>query len=353
MIIDKKQRQKRRAISGIIATVILFAMLFTVGSSYFLYVNQNDMLYSQASSNRASAIVSQQLENIMISTTAPAPANDILFSVNNVGGIGVNITAVYVLNATSGKVHEFFQPGTTGITPALPIAVNVGAVSSAVNTGQLYVGGKNYVIKLVTQRGNTFTATYPPTATTLAAQALSSGAIGDLYLSHSSYSWYTIGSCGTSQCLTKVGKAFAIPYAVATTANIAFSVTVTDLNPNQYPITLDEYTQLYQIVVPVNLKASSYKTNNWYIVSVQNGTYTDMVQNSYSQITLPYNVPDTLFFGSLNAGSFSATSALNAVQDTGILVFILSHGCEPGGGSCIATLSNYGQNMPYVSTIYY
>jgi len=37
----------RKAIAGIMAAIILFAMLFTVGTTYFLYVNLNNQLYTK------------------------------------------------------------------------------------------------------------------------------------------------------------------------------------------------------------------------------------------------------------------------------------------------------------------
>lgn len=386
-----RYRRGRAGVAGIVAAVILFAMLFTVGTGYFMYVNSSNTLYNAAVSTRNSAVQHQLAESAQVTTLKLSDGNMGAY-LNNTGGIGLNITSLYVQYSGKSKalcmgvglpagcstpssttfpscqfpVFINIGKGTSGIPLKLVTGgctttlgtssgctSSIGSLSTCIDTGQP-ANTTTASLKFVTQRGTVISATYPETATALAAQALSSGAIGDLYLSHASYTWYTVGTCGSGTCLTKQGAAFSIPYATATADNIAFSVTVTDLNPQQKSIALDQYTQLYQIVVPVNLKASSYKTNNWYIISVNNGTYTDMVANAYSQVTLAYNQPTTLYFGSLNAGTFSGIAAQNAVQDTGILVFILTHGCEAQNpGTCVPTSANYGQNMPYVSTIYY
>jgi flagellin-like protein len=389
MELDRSKSKKRRAISGIIAAVILFAMLFTVGTSYFLFVNSNNLLYSKASVASANALQGRLSENVLL--TASAPNNKIAFTVNNIGGLAVNVTAVYVTNST-GYILAFFKIGTPGITPTLPIAVNIGTVSSVINTGVSYTSGKNYVIKILTQRGSTFSTTYPPTATTLAAQALSSGAIGDLYLNFHSYTYYdlTTTSCptagtqlGTTGMLssgvcfssTTGNSAFVIPHADAN--NIGFSVQVTDLNNQSYDIILDQFSLLYQVLQGPNAKGTYYA---WYIASVVNYNGQDVVTQQFSPYVLTYNNPTTVYFVgsrciSANSGPTSNTCVPmsssniqtspcnqlgNACTSAGgyvSTVFIISHGWEQlppvNVASLTYTTSNYGQNSPYVSSLYY
>ena len=72
MKLDRDQLRTRRGIAGIVATVFMFAMLFTVGASYFLFVNQNNMLYSQAASARASVSSAQQNEDLVVAVETRA-----------------------------------------------------------------------------------------------------------------------------------------------------------------------------------------------------------------------------------------------------------------------------------------
>src|SRR5207244_10987110 len=110
-------------------------------------------------------------------------------------------------------------------TPALPIGVSQES-STTVNTALLIVSG-TYTIKVLTQRGNAFPATYPPSPVSLAEQSLASGAIGDLYIAFHSFTWYKVVTCNvTQQCLQRQGNGFAIP-ASSTSLPIAFSMSVT------------------------------------------------------------------------------------------------------------------------------
>ena len=363
MITKRKNLARRRGISGIIAAVMLFAMLFSVGTSYFLFVNNNNFLYSQAASNRNSATQNALAENAAVSTSINAGNSVITFTVDNIGGVSLNVTSLFITSSTNTIV--FCQPGSASPCPTLPVVVDAGATSNAVSTGVRYSSPTTYVIKIVTQRGNTFSATYPPTATTLAAQALSSGAIGDLYLSFGSYTWYqvTTTSCSSTStyCLESGALAFAIPRAYTTSStNVAFSVTVTDLNPSQLNITLDPYTQIAQFFPPSNSKGGGTAgETSWYIVNIANG---NDINATYSPIVLLYDQPVTLYFASSAAIAGGKSFAPQSVSSSGsgisagstAIVFIVSHGCKGKTlSSCNTNTYNYGQNSPYVTTLYY
>lgn len=355
--------KRRPGISGIVASVILFAMLFTVGSSYFLFVNQNDLVYSQALSNRANAAVNRLSENLLLTATAASPGKDIMLKVSNVGGIASNITAVYVINASNNYILKFYKTGTSGITPGLPVAVNVGSLSSSINTGQVYASGWNYIIKAVTQRGGTFSTTFPPSSTSLAARALSSGAIGDLYLNFQSYEYYTLytgGTCPTGgsysgYCLNFINKAFAISVGTYGSANLAFSVSMTDLNNQTANIVLDPYTLLTQII---ESGGGAVKYVFWYVVS---NTSSGAILSTYTPIVLEYNKPTTVVFASSAAIIGSTVFNKNTLQSPGVSqpstapLFMVSHGCEGIGKTTCSNVAqaNYGQNSPYVTTLYY
>ncbi|MEM0075575.1 MAG: hypothetical protein QXV84_04420 [Conexivisphaerales archaeon] len=366
-MLSKRQKSltKRRAIAGIVAAVILFAMLFTTGLAFFLFLNNENLLYSQSLVARSNKIQASVAENLLI--TVSTKNGYISFTINNQGGISSTAVAVLVTNQT-GYVYAYYNSTSSGLSSSLPISINPGSVSSTLTTQVKYSSGTTYVIKVITSYGNVFQGTYPPTATALAAQALSSGAIGDLYLSFQSYYWYNVtqnncpaagtqvsGGISSGYCLVTPGKkAFSISYAAANSnAGIAFSVTVTDLNPQQQSITLDQYTLLEQIMPG---SGSDFKAQNWFIVS----NSSNVILSSYSPITLQYNVPVTLVFASSGAGSFGPQPASFSGDSSDksnspkipftVLVFISTHGCE---GSTSCSPSNYGQNSPYVTTLYY
>jgi flagellin-like protein len=359
---------KRRAVSGIIAAVMLFAMLFSVGTSYFLFVNQNNLLYNQAASNRNSAVQSALSEDALLTAAANPSTSVISFTIDNTGGVLINASAFFVTDNT-GTVVAYCKhslSGTVGTCPPLPVAVGVGSSSVSISTGVVYSSTKSYTISVVTQSGNVFTATYPPTATSLAAQALSSGAIGDLYLAFQSYHYYHVtsgsgcpsGTPYSGYCVTNLGKAFAISHSLMSSGyDIAFSVTITNFNQEGNNIVLDPYTLM--TLVPESGRGSlSYIP--WFIVSNKSTGGFNAILSSYTPIVLQYNTPVTVVFASATAlaGVGFAGGDLEAVGNiaagTTTPIFMVSHGCEaPAITTCEVSSANYGQNSPYVTTLFY
>lgn len=392
----KRYRKRGKAgVAGIVAAVILFAMLFTVGTGYFMFVNSSNTLYNSAVSARNSALQSQtsesvQLTTIAVSDSACSGGQCIGLYVNNTGGVGVNITSIYILY--TGKTHSICMGVglPKGCLPALisspppvtsfpgcqfPAYVNVGkgtrgiptksgsgctsATTGSVIDTEEPANSTVATVRVITQRGNIFAATYPPTAETLAAQALSSGAIGDLYMSFSSYSYYSVttgGSCPTgSSCLNlqqQMGAAFTIPYNFG--PSIGFSVSVTDLNPNQLNITLDQYSLINHVI---ESGSGAVKYYVWYIVGTHTSGGQIVINSTFTHVFLPYDKPVTLYFASsspVTASGFSAQGLSQVKQGSTAPIFIVSHGWKGMPfKSQVETNANYGQNSPYVTTLYY
>lgn len=400
-----RRPSRRRAISGIIGAVILFTLLFTVGTEYFIFVNNANNLETRSLVNRGNAISSNLQENINVQTSL-SPSNYIRFYFNNTGGRTVNVTSLLVVGS-SGAVVEcdgLGMPSSSSptcnnpnTTPTLPIVANVGkgAPISATNpyivTGTKYgTGGQTGVVtlKLITSTGNIFSATYPPTGVSLAAQALTSGAIGDLYLTFQSFTYYQVGSSGCTTgpgysglCLTSAKSAFSI-VAPASNEYVAFSVQVTDLNNKTASIVLDQFTALYLLLVH---GASGAVPIPWSIVSVQGSNLNIMSQ--YTPITLGYGTPTTIYFAAAacdqqtqptgmnaygNLGSACpVVSGLSQIQSIGpngnikisagfdASVFIMAHGWLYLPMPSLSALSytgtnptNYGQNLPFVTSVF-
>ncbi|MDG7012768.1 MAG: hypothetical protein JRN11_04480 [Nitrososphaerota archaeon] len=363
-------KSRRKGVAGIIAAVLMFTMLFTVGAGYFLYVNQANTVYTKALLARAGGISSQAEEALSLATGI-TPGGHISVYANDTGGIGINITSLYVLGpsgATLVCMGVGLPSGCANGAP-FPVWVNVGGGSGLIDTGYAPVSGDVYTIKVVTQRGSVFSATYPTAATSLAARALSSGAIGDLYLEFGSYYYYdlTQSGCDSSSgwCMSNaVGtSAFAIPSSIATASPIAFSVVVTDLNPNQLNITLDQFSVLEQLMI----HGVTLQPTTWYISS---NTSTG-IDAYYKPVVLVYDQPTFLLFAatanpvciegqsSPTCSTFTASALTCQAGNKGACpgvtapVFLVSHGCLGMELSkCTYATANYGQNSPYVTTLY-
>ncbi len=258
-----RRPRPRKGVAGIISAVILFSMLFSVGTGYFLFVNTTNTFYVKSLSDRTSAMQAQ-LNEVLEVVSAAGTNNHLTLTVTNNAAISTNITGVLLIDPN--KVLSTFGVGlSSNTTPALPIGLSQGG-SATIDTALLVVAG-TYTIKVLTQRGNAFSATYPPSAVSLASQALGSGAFGDLFIAFHSFTWYKILTCNINQkCLLKQANGFAIP-ATSTTSPIAFSISVTNLNSAQQNITLDQYTLMTQFVPPVpGFGGGSANSYAWYIV---------------------------------------------------------------------------------------
>jgi len=343
---------RRKAAAGIVAAVIMFSMLFTVGTAYFLFVNTENMQYVQSLVGRSSGIQDRASE-LMILTTLLTSTGTIGFYSNDTGPLPINVTSTLLFD-TAGTVLKCLGMGLPGSctnsTPPLPITVNPAKGTATIDTGYVYTTG-TVAIKVTTSRGNVFSAFYPPSNSVLAARALSSGAIGDIYLQPSTFTYYSIVACGVNSCLQKQGLGFAIAGTFATTNQLAFSISVNDLNPTKLNVTLDANTLLADFFTPRGTSSSS-KNVGWFIISNTSTT----IQTTYTPITLLYNKPVTLVFASSTPSVFTPFIASTAVisPPAMALVFILTHGCKGMAASkCSVLTVNYAQNSPYVATQYY
>ena len=320
-------------------------MLFSVGTGYFLFVNTTNALYVKGLSDRTSAMQAQ-LNEVLGVVSAPGSNNHLTLTITNDGAISTNITGVLLIDPN--RILSTFGVGLlSNTTPALPIGLSQGA-SATVDTAIPILPG-TYTIKVLTQRGNAFSSTYPPSPVVLAENSLASGSFGDLYIAFHSFSWYTVVTCNvTQQCLQKQGNAFALP-ATSTISPIAFSMSVTNLNSLRQNITLDQFTLMTEFVPPVpGSGGGTSRSYAWYIVS-----NTTNVLSAYSKFTLFYDKPVTLVFASATAGTLVPYPA-QILSGTITFGFLVSHGCEGiRQVNCQSTTDNYGQVAAYVSTLYY
>ena len=272
----------------------------------------------------------------------------------DLGGAPVNVSAIIVTSSKGALVGNFTSSYRGSLSQKLPVFLTSGETSAVISTGIAYSSGTTYTFRVLTQRGTVFAGTYPPTATSLAAQALTSGAIGDLYLNFSSYTWYTVDYCSGNSgpyCLTDQGQAFTITYNTAAGAcGVGFSVDITNLNPSNATITLDEYSHLLQWAFKPGTAVQSQGT--FYVVGVHSS---NIINASFAQISLPYGMTKLVYFASSNAGTPSCEAA-GTIKPQGTTppfianVFIISHGWKWLG--TMPATPNYGQNMAYVSSLY-
>jgi hypothetical protein len=172
--------RRRRGVSGILAGIILFAMLFTVGMGFFTYQNNLNNQY-----NHANFLAQQSLQGKVSEATSilaypnrAGPTLNVSAVVSNVGAGYINLTSLFIEDQT-GRVTCFSPPG--GLTDCRPYyghtltkvtlpktILSVGAatnittdikstdasVTSCSTKTPCFVG-------VITSRGNVFTGLYP------------------------------------------------------------------------------------------------------------------------------------------------------------------------------------------------
>ena len=159
--------RKRAGISGIIAALILFVMLFTIGTGYFLWINNNNSILSQAQANRVQSVQQQQLEDLVVTPAfCGSCGNHLTFSAKNTGSTAVDMIADFVDTAGSPVCTH-----SNSVNNGNGEVLNPGANSTSIDTLCTYTSGTTVTIKVLTQRGNVFSATYsgPGVGTSLSA----------------------------------------------------------------------------------------------------------------------------------------------------------------------------------------
>src|SRR6267378_748076 len=104
MKMGRAARRTRRGTAGIIATVVMFAILFTVGTSYFIFVNSTNNQYVKSLGAASSNLQNAKAESLVI-TTLLEPNGNIGFYANNTAGVNMNMTVVYVISYTGSVLR--------------------------------------------------------------------------------------------------------------------------------------------------------------------------------------------------------------------------------------------------------
>lgn len=363
-----KERRRRRAISGVIGAVLLFAMIGTVGSSYFLFINNTNNLVNQALTNINNQQVNRIQEIAIINTAlVGASSTHIGYYLNNTGGVNINITSSLLIdpsgNIAKCYIYEKSAPTMCANTvaplqtPSLPLIATVGkslppfgsGSNGWVDTGFTYASG-TYTLKLTTARGSVFTQTYPPTPVPIASLAVTTQGAGIIQINFNTYFYFNTvvspsnaancnPSSSTSCYLQQWASGGILGYTMPSYASqgnklYGYAVTVQNVDPQKRTIVLDANSILNQFLVPSG-SSSSTKNAVWRIDNVVNG-YTQTGAFAPIQL-LPNQVGGLYFMIEPSANQLPSPGDFAAV-------FIYLHGTVSSAA--------YGQNVPFVTTLY-
>ncbi|MCP8316028.1 MAG: hypothetical protein H3Z51_04085 [archaeon] len=176
----KEWNRRKKGVAGIIAATILFAMIFTTGAAYFIFVQYNYQLQHKASTDREQMDFEQSLEQFTVSGACVGEDNPLYAVVKNNGPIPIKVVAVFI-----GSTATYY----TGTPYPDPYTINTGN-SAQIPTGFTYTGG-NVTIKVVSERGNVVSGPYPLPKSAIASIA---SAVGPVVLYFHNFAWATNGN---------------------------------------------------------------------------------------------------------------------------------------------------------------
>lgn len=156
-------QSRRRAVSGILVAVIIFAMLFTAGTGYLFFQARSNLSSYEANVQalQKRAEISQEQLSFRVSLTG---SNNLEVMVNDTGAYPISIVDTFV-NDSAGKVVSppgVMTLGVSGTTAGGPLNLNVGGTGNFTITSYTDTLASGTIhVALVTSRGNVFTQQYP------------------------------------------------------------------------------------------------------------------------------------------------------------------------------------------------
>jgi len=290
----KGWNRRKKGVAGIIAATMLFAMIFTTGTAYFIFVNQNYQLQHIAASDKNQMEFDQSLEQFIV-TGVLITGNKIGVRVNNTGSITIKIVSIFVSD-NAGAIYPPLDP--------LSVFVNSGAISSLIDTGVNYNVSRQYAIKVVSGRGNIESGQYPLPPTPEAQIALIARGVGPVLTVFESFQWasYSVNLNGLNLPTLSWNPGWSVPV----TSKVIWRITV--INHDTKDIYLDNRTVFIMLQI---LGSDTAHLKSWYIVNATGGRVSAYMGSGYAtdgSIIIPANLTDpalggpetTLYFASKN-----------------------------------------------------
>jgi len=146
---------RRKAIAGVLATIMVFGTLFAIGAGFLVYQNQTTLSAIQANANRMNSI--QQASSEKLSMSATLSGSTLTLTLTNRGSVSTTLINGYVANS-NGVMQS---PGIFSLSSfCTSPTVNVGSTTTCAFSPYSYSTGTVY-LTVITARGNSYTLQYP------------------------------------------------------------------------------------------------------------------------------------------------------------------------------------------------
>ena len=351
-----RMRIRRKATAPVIAAILLFGMIFTVGFSYF-YITTTDQIKGDEALQQQAHLQSQQSTNqANLLVYGAAISNTLEFYVNNTGP-AESLIAYWILNGTSAKqllyensTYICWSPNATNsnsscnhitTNPLFPLSLAQGQSTNPPIDTKIPVTSitQSFVIRVLTASGIISLGAYPSeyTSSSSLTSDVTAG-IGSALVSFSSFYWYDYVSGPAQQdadadynnlCAQAVqcnGGSWVfdashphsgplVPEGQNHTNNgctycgievpLVFSVNVTNQDPQQADLVVNSLANLWIVETcdagtPTSHCGETSPVYVFYVVNVNpsTGAITSTTAGSFTQINIPYGVTKTLYFAS-------------------------------------------------------
>jgi hypothetical protein len=162
----------RRAIAGVVAGLLVFVMLFTVGTGFFIYQAVLSNQYNVANANNQELLKQKASEQLTLVTSCTSPCSSIGVTVTNTGGVALVVTGAFMQDQNNAllcmnPMSASSPVGACALSPVPPssgLPLNVGVeevFSIGAGVTVTCTNTKPCLVGFVTQRGNEFTQAYP------------------------------------------------------------------------------------------------------------------------------------------------------------------------------------------------
>src|SRR5579872_5424945 len=151
--------RRKRGTAPAIAALILFGILFSVGTTYFLTTIAQERTYEQAQLQhiRSQSQAQQVSGNVLV--YGSLVSGQLSFFVNNTGP-GAYVVAYWILNGSNAKVMQYENK--TTLPRTLPYYIPQGQSAVFSNTNITFTSiTQTFIIRVTMNSGQTVVGTYP------------------------------------------------------------------------------------------------------------------------------------------------------------------------------------------------
>jgi len=327
----KSLKNSRKGVSGLIAAVLLFAMLFTTGATYFVFTADTYFGLQDAARSALERDIERENENLDINTLELTD-NDLGVSIKNIGSVPVQVIQIMIINS-NGTLLKNIQD------PTLPITFNADElITTIIDTNLTILSGAQYSTKVITDRGTMISANYPPESSNITSVVSSeiSKAIGSVSMDTTTLQYSQDG-----------GENWSEGWRIPGGANTIWRVNVTNLVDRD--VYLGNFSSFLFLKI-VSGGGGQLQPQTFYITKAYNETsYPDLEDPEFltkGGILLPANGASTvtIYLKLSEPGSGSGVSLdTNSHYHTILELF--------GKYDSPTSSEYYGQSLPFVGVL--